>query len=71
MRFFIAKISFVLNLTKVERGKLKSNLRIALWVKPKMAAIMSGFLIAGLSQQNPLVNKVLKRFEAKVFELLT
>ena len=36
-----------------------------------MAAIMSGFLIAGLSQQNPLVNKVLKRFEAKVFELLT
>ena len=39
---FIAKILFVLNLTKVERGKLKSNFKIALWVKPKMSAIMAG-----------------------------
>ena len=37
--FFIAKI-FVLNLTKVERRKLKSSVRIALWVKSKMAATM-------------------------------
>jgi len=40
--FFIAKILIVLNLTKVERGKLKSSLRIALWVKSKMAAAMEG-----------------------------
>ena len=40
--FFIAKILIVLNLTKVERGKLKSSLRIALWVKSKMAATMEG-----------------------------
>ena len=39
---FIAKILIVLNLTKVERGKLKSSLRIALWVKSKMAATMEG-----------------------------
>ena len=37
LRFFIAKILFVLNLTKVERRKLESSLRIALWVKSKMA----------------------------------
>ena len=40
--FFIAKILIVLNLTKVGRGKLKSSLRIALWVKSKMAAAMEG-----------------------------
>ena len=40
--FFIAKVLIVLNLTKVERGKLKSSLRIALWVKSKMAATMEG-----------------------------
>ena len=40
--FFIAKILIVLNLTKVEQGKLKSSLRIALWVKSKMAATMEG-----------------------------
>ena len=39
---FIAKILFFLNLTKVEREKLKSSLRIALWVKSKMAATMEG-----------------------------
>ena len=39
--FFIAKILFVLNLTKVERRKLKSSVRIALWVKSKMAATMA------------------------------
>ena len=37
---FIAKILIVLILTKVERGKLKISLRIALWVKFKMAAAM-------------------------------
>ena len=42
VKFFIAKILIVLNLTKVERGKLKSSLRIALWVKSKMAATMEG-----------------------------
>ena len=41
LRFFIAKILFVLNLTKVERRKLKSSLRIALWVKFIMAATMA------------------------------
>ena len=41
LRFFIAKILFVLNLTKVQRRKLKSSLRIALWVKSKMAATMA------------------------------
>ena len=40
--FFIAKILIVLNLTKVERGKLKSSLRIVLRVKSKMAATMEG-----------------------------
>ena len=40
--FYIAKILIVLNLTKVERGKLKCSLRIALWVKSKMAATMEG-----------------------------
>ena len=39
--FFIAKILFVRNLTKVERRKLKSSVRIALWVKSKMAATMA------------------------------
>ena len=39
---FIAKILIFLNLTKVEREKLKSSLRIALWVKSKMAATMEG-----------------------------
>ena len=42
LRFFIAKILFVLNLTKVERRKLESSLRIALWVKSKMVATMAG-----------------------------
>ena len=42
VKFFIAKIFIVLNLTKVERGKLKSSLRITLWVKSKMAAPMEG-----------------------------
>ena len=40
--FFIAKVLTVLNLTKVERGKLNSSLQIALWVKSKMAATMEG-----------------------------
>ena len=35
-----APLLIVLNLTKLERGKLKSSLRIALWVKSKMAATM-------------------------------
>ena len=42
--FFIAKILFVLNLTKVEQRKLKSSIRIALWVKSKMAATMERVL---------------------------
>ena len=42
VKFFIAKIFIVLNLTKVERGKLKSSLRITLWAKSKMAATMEG-----------------------------
>ena len=42
LHFFIAKILFVLNLTKIERRKLESSLRIALWVKSKMAATMAG-----------------------------
>ena len=46
--FFIAKILIVLNLTKVERGKLKSSLRIALWVKSKMAAAMEGEWVLNL-----------------------
>ena len=37
-----APLLIVLNLTKVEQGKLKSSLRIALWVKCKMAATMEG-----------------------------
>ena len=44
--FFIAKILFVLNLTKVERRKLKSSVRIALWVKSKMAATMARVVVS-------------------------
>ena len=46
LRFFIAKILFVLNLTKVERRKLKSSVRIALWVKSKMAATMARVVVS-------------------------
>ena len=42
VKFFIAKIFIVLNLTKVKQGKLKSSPRIALWVKSKMTATMEG-----------------------------
>ena len=66
LRLFITKILFVLNLTKVERRKLKSSLRIALWAKSKKCGYHGR--VVGFYH---LVNKALKLFEAKVFELLT
>ena len=39
--YYILCSLFVLNLTKVESKKLEISVRIALWVKSKMAATMA------------------------------
>ena len=49
--YYILCSLFVLNLTKVESKKLEISVRIALWVKSKMAATMArvvGSWFAGL-----------------------